>query len=493
VILNYPDSDHVPEALFYAGLCYHHLRNFGTATQIFDGLLTQYPDFEGQDEILFVAAEGLETAGDLGGALKQYALIIERFPESRRREDALERVGTIHFEAAHYDSALEAYSVLARTSRDDAVYIEAQFRRGSCLVRLNRPAEALDIYERILPDDAERQELGGRAWLAMAEAYNRDGRHEEALERLERVVENFQNRPAAIEALFMTGYTHEVYLRQYEEAEKAYQAAVDDRSRSVFRDQAVRRLQNLRNVMELAREDEGTSDREQRALAALKVAEFSLLETLEPRVALDQYAGVEQDFPETDAARRASYARGWIFYHDLDSLARAEEILSRLIESHPGSNQAAGARTLLERMELPAERLAVFDSLIERAQAEERARADSLEAAAAGDSTAPAAADSLEVLPKFGPAAADSLVALPKFGPAAADSLVALPMFEPPSADSLEAFPVFASPPADSVMREDALRMPRPEGSADGDSLADSTALEAPAPDSTAAPSGDEP
>ncbi|MFH1144421.1 MAG: tetratricopeptide repeat protein, partial [Candidatus Eisenbacteria bacterium] len=168
VILNYPDSDHVPEALFYAGLCYHHLRNFGTATQIFDGLLTQYPHFERRDEILFVAAEGLETAGDFGGALKQYALILERFPESRRREDALERVGTIHFEAAHYDSALEAYSVLARTSRDDALYIEAQFRRGSCLVRLNRPAEALEIYERILPDDAERQELGGRAWLAMA-------------------------------------------------------------------------------------------------------------------------------------------------------------------------------------------------------------------------------------------------------------------------------------------------------------------------------------
>ena len=410
VILNYPDSDHVPEALFYSGICYEKLRNHAIAAQIFDNLMQQYPRFARADEILFISAEGRESANDPAGALRRYERILSEFPKSRQREKAWLRVGEIHFEATDYDSALSAYEELARSARDDDVYIEAQLRRGACLVRLDRPLEALSVYQRILPENPEREELGGRVWLAMADACNRAGKHDEALEKLALVAENFQNRPAAIEAWFTTGYTHEVYLKQYEQAREAYQKAAEDRTRSVFKDQATRRLDNLQNLIELQGgeaagsgaegEGGGESDPQQLALAALKVAEFSLLESRDPRTALEQYAAVERDFPESDMALRAAYARGWILYDELDSLERAGEVLDSLIEAHPGTGQAEGALDLLKRMAFDAGRLAALDSLVAQAKAVERARADSIAAAEeadriANEARAAARADSL--------------------------------------------------------------------------------------------------
>ena len=401
LVLNYPDSDLVAEALFFTGLCYNRLRNFATADQIFSSLLAEHPRFARQDEILFIAAEGLESADDPAGALRQYGRLLQSFPKSRQREGALERVGEIHFEAGRFDSALTAYAELARTSQDDQVYLEAQFRRGACLVRLGRGEEALSVYERILPENPDKEETGARVWLAMADAYNRTARYEEALEKLGLVTQHFESRPQAIEAYYMTGYTHEVYLRDYPEAEKAYQKCAEDRGRSVFRDQAARRLENLKYLQQLSQEaDSVQTDQDTRALAALKVAEFTLLESQDPQTALGQYADVVRDFPGTEAALRAAFAHGWILSREPDSAGPAAEVLQSLIDEHPESGQAEGALTLLRELGLSAERLAPLDSLVSRARAVERARADSAaavaaEAAAEAARAAKAAADSV--------------------------------------------------------------------------------------------------
>ncbi len=416
LLLNYPQSDHAAEAQFYSGLCYHRLRNFGTADQIFEELLAAHPRFGRRDEIYYIMAEGLESAGERGAAVGQYARILRDFPRSKQKEKALQRVSEIHFDEGRFDSALVAYADLARTTQDDQAYIEAQFRRGACLVRLGRGEEALAIYQLLLPENPEKDDLGARTWLAMADAYNRLGRHDEALEKLALVIENFENRQQSIEASYSMGYAYEVYLHNYDEAEKAYQKACQDQGRSVFRDQAARRLENLRNMKELATEGAaGDSSRDARAVAALKVAEFSLLESRDSTTALAQYAGVQRDFPGTDAALRAAYARGWILSREPDSSACAMDVLGQLIESNPGCHQAEGALMLVTSLGAPDERRSAWESLVAKAKAVTRAREDSVAA------VEKARADSLQAAET---ARADSLNALMR-QKALADSLAA--------------------------------------------------------------------
>ncbi|MCK4302747.1 MAG: tetratricopeptide repeat protein, partial [Candidatus Eisenbacteria sp.] len=367
LILRYRDSDHIPDALFYTGLCYHKMRNYATARRIFERLLRLHPDFHRRDEIMITAAEGLEAAGDEEGALYQYRAIVTGFNKSKQREEALERVGEICFEAGQYDSALVAYEELGRITRDDERYFEAQLRAGASLVRLGRHDDAMGVYERIMPENPDRDEQGGSVWLAMAEVENRRGNHEDAIEYLKRVSENFANRNMGLEADFRLGYAYEVHLKEYELAREAYQKTCGSRQRSVFKDQAAVRLKNLEHLEELQSSlEEEATDLDRKAEAALKMAEFTLFETADPRGALEQYTEVEESFPESPSAVNAAYARGWILRSELDSLDAAAAVFETLIERYPASRQAEFSLTFLEETGVPRERLEALTDLVHK-------------------------------------------------------------------------------------------------------------------------------
>jgi len=394
--LNYPKSKHVPEALFYTGLCYHRLRDYEMGDQIFADLLRRHPRFPRQDEMLEVSAEGRETERDLEGALRVYRRLVDGFPRSREREKALQRIGALQFDEGDFDSALVAYQMLARETRSDETYLDAQLNAGACLVRLARYDDALAIYRRLLPENPERSEPGGRVWLAMADAENRSGRYDDALEHLSLVIQNFENQSLATEALYLKGYTFEVYRRDYEQARQAYQQAQSARSSSVFKEQATRRLENLSRVQELAAADTARDvNAERLADAALKVAEFSLLDGNDPAKALEEYRAVAANYPETQAARRADYARAWILCRDLDSVQAAGRLLYDIADRYPESPQAKGAVDLLAELGADSVRLAWLRTKVEFAQAAaaeaETAKAEAarVEAAEATQSQAP--------------------------------------------------------------------------------------------------------
>jgi TolA-binding protein len=448
LLLHYSESDHAPEALFYTGLCYSKMRNHATAKRIFDRVLRAYPDFERRDEILMTAAEGLEMGGEQQAAIRQYQEVIRRYRKSAQREKALERLGEIQFEDGRFDSALIAYQELAHTTRDDDLYFEAQLRAGACLVRLGRVDEAVTIYGRIIPESPERNENGGRVWLAWAEAENRRDRHEAALEYLERVSESFENRSLGLEADFRRGYTYEVHLQAYDEARTAYEKASRAQARSLFKDQAASRLKNLKHLEDLQSSvAETTSDTRRRAEAALKVAEFSYYEGDDPERALEQYQVVLQEFPGTEPALRAGFARGWILRTEFDSLDAAAAAFAEVIERDPSSPQAEGSLTLLAELPLSPARREELTARVAEARARRRAQADSAAAAAAALADSIPPADSLAVLPVEvvgeGSAAMDTLATARAPLPSLADS-VAAPL------DSLSIPPAEMPFPADS-------------------------------------------
>ena len=383
LLLNYPDTDLADDALFYTGLCYHEMRNQGTAKRIFDRLLEKYPEFKRRDEIYLTLAAGLESQGDDRAALTAYRAMLREFSKSKRREDALERIAEISFEDEAFDSALQAYEDLVQITQDDERYFRAQLRIGACFVQMGEHERALRTYEKILPNEPERTDQGGQVWLAMADAENRRGNHEKAIESLELVSENFKNKPLALQANFSLGYTHEVYVEDYPAARAAYEEAINARGASVFKDQAARRLENLGYLEELQAaeaEDAEGQQRKRRAEAAFKRAEFTYFETGDVLAALEQYRLAEEDFRTSEIAPRAAYARGFIYYTELDSLAKGLREFTDVVERYPASPQAERAFTYLVDEGLEPERQAAYAVIMDAARHREQLRADSIAA-----------------------------------------------------------------------------------------------------------------
>jgi len=480
VVLNFPDSEHVPEALFYTGMCYHSVRNYPTARRLFERVLRAYPDFDRRDEIMLTVAQGLDAAGNTQQALGEYRRLIERFERSDKRVDALKRIGQIHYDAGRFDSALVAYAELAEVARDDDVYFEAQLNAGVCLVRMNEPERALSIYRRIEPDD-RHGENAGRVALAMAEAENRRGEHESAAELLARVSQDFVNRTLGIEADFRLGYTHEVYQQRYDLARGAYEKAARAQTQSVFKDQAARRLSNLKHLEELqASADTLSAGLDRRAAAALQVAEFSYFESDDRDQALGQYLLVEQEFPGSDFAARATYARAWILQSDFDSSAAAAAVYDSLVARYPASPQAQRALAHLRGLGHPEARVLALEALSRSARDRQRLVDDSLAAVQArADSVAALAASAAEAAAR---ARADSLARVQRTG---ARSRVAFEAAAQATAALQEAEAVSAAETARLDSLAAAWRTPAevaPEAVGDSSALIAAPALQPPDP-----------
>ncbi len=412
LVLNHPDSDHIQDAMFFSGMCYFKLRNIATAERIFARVLNDDPDYHRRDEIVMATADAFERDGNDAEAAKQYNIIINQYRDSDKRAIALDRLGKIYFDEGEFDSAFIAYNELSRNTQDDELYFESQLSAGASLVRLRRYSEALEVYDKIMPENADRIENGGRVKLAMAEALSRSGQYDESLELLTEVSEGFPNRALGLEADFRKGYTYEVYLKDYTSAREAYESAGNANQRSIFKDQAKRRLINVKYLEEITAisDSTGTGTRavdNEKAKAALQVAEFTYFESDDLPLALSQYQDVIDTYPESKLAVRAAFARGWIYYTEFDSLAKSSAELEQLAENYPATSQAEKSLLLIEEIGLASpERRQELSDRVFAALILETARLDSIRA----DSVAVAAliADSIAVAQ----AIADSIAAL---------------------------------------------------------------------------------
>ncbi len=349
----HPDSDFVPRAHHMLGLAHFGRRNWEQMDVEFDRAVAADPEFEEIDEILFTRARAAESRRDLDGAIRQYRELVGRQEYGPRSDEALLRIGDLYFDAGRFDSAYASYDRLVDMTREDESYQEGRLKSAEALVRLGRSSEAIELLEPLLPRDEKQKRTGSefppRVRLQMARAWNALDQPERALEALRGVTELYGSSSYATEAQFQIGYTFEVFLDSLESAKTAYEEATRQATRSVFREQAQARLDNLRRLQELSTEAEGGDvDAEQKALASLRIAELYLFSQDRPTDARAAYAQILIDHPETKVAPRAAYGLGWI---DLKTEpARPDSAalrFRRLIERWPASSQAHAALDLL--------------------------------------------------------------------------------------------------------------------------------------------------
>lgn len=353
----FPNSKFVEDAIYKSGLCQYERGNYLEMEEEFAKVMALNPDFEHEDDILYTLARRAEKEGDRSSAVRSYRRLVDRYPGSARAEDGLSEIGRLYFEAEEYDSAHIAYEELVAKTKDETNYQEGQLQLAQSLIRLGRADEAIQRLQDQIPRNlhegkTEEIEFAARVRIALAQAYNRAGAHEEALRSLRVVLDDHRETASAGEAAYLVGYTYESYLDSLPAAEKAYEEAASMSSRaSSFRDLARDRLTNLKRLIALSGEasEEGDADMEKAAEAALKIAELQYFSQDEVTEALGQYQRVLDQFPESRTAPRAAYAIAWIHLHEEDLPSDTAMVRLRdLVSEYPASDQARAAIDLLQ-------------------------------------------------------------------------------------------------------------------------------------------------
>ncbi|MBK8229975.1 MAG: tetratricopeptide repeat protein [Candidatus Eisenbacteria bacterium] len=336
------------------GLCYFERREYAEMQRSFDEALRIEPRFERKDDILFTSAMAAERERNRPEAVRRYRELVQAYRGSERGDEGLLHIGDLYFEATRYDSAGLAYEELGRMTRNDTFFRESQIKLAETWVRRQNSETAIELLKPLLPKDEKQNrtadDFPARVRLLWARADNDIGRHEEALARLRGAVELYPASNFATEAQFQVGYTYEVYLDSLESARKAYDQAAKMSAKSVFREQAQIRLNNLNALQDLRSRisETGNTDREQQATAALKIAELFLFAQDENDEALAKYREVVRDYGDTKAAPRAAYGAAWMRlkrYEGARDSALSE--FAGVIRTYPASQQARSALEIL--------------------------------------------------------------------------------------------------------------------------------------------------
>lgn len=354
LLANFPDSKFAPWAHYMKGLCYYERRDYPAMETSFAETLERVPKFERKDDILFTLAQAAEKSRDRGEAVRRYRELVRQYRGSEQSDEALLHIGALYFDASDYDSAEICYDELARLTRKDKYYQEAQIRRAETLGRLGRSEDAVTLLRPLLPKDEKQSRISGefpaRVRISWARAENDLGRHDKALDLLRGAVSLYPASNYATEAQFQVGYTYEVYMDSLESAKKAYDQAAKMSAKSVFKEQAQHRLNDLNQLQELTTSvsDSSNADQENQATASLKIAELYLFSQNRVPDALAKYREVVRDFPATKVAPRAAYGVGWIRLKEMEGERDSAFVdFADLIRAYPASRQAHAALDLL--------------------------------------------------------------------------------------------------------------------------------------------------
>ena len=156
VAADHPDSPRAGEALYWAGRAATARRAYLAANEHFNALMARYPDSPKLAETLLAQGDVLSELGQFPAAILAFNEVIVKFPQRPEAMMAWGRKGDCQYtlgqeNKARYEEALLSY----RTLMDFAgapvdLRLQAGFKVGRCLEKMDRSAAALDRYMEVV-------------------------------------------------------------------------------------------------------------------------------------------------------------------------------------------------------------------------------------------------------------------------------------------------------------------------------------------------------
>jgi TolA-binding protein len=372
VIVKYPGSRYVDDAIFMMGASYYYKGDYRRALDKLDFFVMNYPDSKYYDDALYY--KGLAHYKE--GKSAQAIIALSEAQQSKQyRVKAMIALCYVYFRDANYAALTTEADALLEEGIDKTERRWLLRLLGEAYMEQNKYAEAAEAFHELLLITRTREEER-EIKLKIAESYLEVGEYDKCREFLEGQSDpefkailadlnvKLGNIARAKELYFDIAissnfdFSAETFFKLAElyksddslEFAIAYcDSAVARAPNSEFGIKAKRMAEILRKVEEFMQETE-TLDR-----AQFQLAEIYFLNFNDPDRAMIEYAKVCSKFPESEWAAKALYAQFWIAQHILKDDSLAISLVKDLTEKYPGSEYAESVKGLLPVNEDPEE------------------------------------------------------------------------------------------------------------------------------------------
>jgi TolA-binding protein len=216
--------------------------NGAEAIKLYTTLLSIYPDYEHNDEVLYQLARAYDTTGQPDQALHTLDLIVQRYPGARDIDEVQFRRGELLFSARRYPEAQQAYAAVIARGAASPYYVQSLYKGGWSLYKESLPEQSLPLFARLLdcellaPDGGVRpltdlrradRELVEDSLRVMSITFSQDS----GAQSIERFVGQYGARPYDSLLYSRLGDLY-VVKQRYQDAASTYLAYVDSNPQS---------------------------------------------------------------------------------------------------------------------------------------------------------------------------------------------------------------------------------------------------------------------
>ena len=234
---DHADDPLAPKAQHYLGVCYFQQQKYGEAQAAFEQVVAKHPQFEMLNQTLVNLGLAQFNAGQQGrpGALQQavdtFAMLLEKFPESKEAPLALYYQGEALYSLENKPAALAAYAALLEQFSEHGLRPKALYGLGVAQEETGAAAAAGQTYDTFLEEFPDH-ELATEIDMRRGETLLAQEKYEEAEPRFAAA--------AAVEGFAFADYARlrqavcQYELKQYAKAGESYAKLVADFPQSPY-------------------------------------------------------------------------------------------------------------------------------------------------------------------------------------------------------------------------------------------------------------------
>jgi len=358
-----PKSPFVPDSKLMEGLSQFRRKEYLEAEAMFRTVETDYPKFGRKWELYYYGAETEAGLRNYSSAITWYRRAVEFSKKKREKADALRRMGDVLYASASYDSAQMIYAQALKAEDVGSRRLDLALKRGDALEQIKRYEEALAYYQSWKPF-AVNEKREGELMIRVYRIEALLGRTKAAIEGYQSLVTQYAHSQVAYEAQFRVGYLYESQLSDFDAAGREYDKLKVEPGYSEFQVQASRRSANL-VTMKQYRASLLADTTQARARSAFLLAELYYFQIEKVDSALFQYQAVERDFPTSQYAPKAAFARLWIQTHDKADTSASAALTDLIASKYRKTRYAESALYLWRRWSGRTDaRTALLDSML---------------------------------------------------------------------------------------------------------------------------------
>jgi len=341
LLATHPESEYVEEAVFYLGKTRYQKEDFVGARESFNRTVENAKKKDLRAEATFMLGEIVYFQEDWQTATEVYQNYLNEFGKGDRSAEIQYKIANSYYFLDDYATAKDAYVAVGRFNPEDTLMYRALFNAADCMYQLEQPDSGLALYDKLASDDKNYNELPN-ILLQIADGHERKGEFETAVERYNKLIEEFPRTDQSAEAYFYLGLIYQEHYFDLEFAKAMYDSCVTQRTRNPITQLAVARSADI-GKLDAYRSGKSSDDIEDAVRSQYLLAELYLTQLDQPDSALLEYHTLVDSFPESEFAPKSLLAIGWIHEIIYESHDSAHYYYMSIVENHPNSDWVVDA------------------------------------------------------------------------------------------------------------------------------------------------------